>query len=94
MLTNIYFLYSRDLGEYLREQGKIWFAANNTVTLKDEIKVSSQIESLERIVSNEHSKNNPRILTSTATGLTPEQCSQILSTEFLEYICEESKNKK
>lgn len=87
------FLFSRDLGERLREQGKLWFGSNKSVNQNENQSLSKEIVSLEKLVNNEHYNKYPSKLTATATGLTPEQCSQVLSTEFLEYLSEESKDK-
>lgn len=82
---------SRDLGEHLREQAKILFTVNKSLTLEDP-KLEKQVASLEKVTSSVHQKNHPRSLNSTATGLTAEQCNQVLSSEFLEYLNDDSKS--
>lgn len=75
----------RDLGQYLRHQLKSVLGSSNIIAVNDEL-LSRQYRSLENIVNDIHLKANPRSLKSTATGLTGEQCREVLSTEFLEHL--------
>lgn len=51
-----------------------------------------QYISLQKIINGEHSKKYQRTLTSSATGLTVEQCNLVLSNEFLEQLQNEEKS--
>ncbi|XP_067643428.1 ubiquinol-cytochrome-c reductase complex assembly factor 2 isoform X3 [Eurosta solidaginis] len=83
----------RDLGEQIRKQIK---ELTNPASLNTEAsdKLSVQIDSLERLANNIYGKKYQRAFTSTATGLTAEQCSQVLSSEFLQYLNNEKSTKK
>ncbi|KAG5671853.1 hypothetical protein PVAND_002026 [Polypedilum vanderplanki] len=74
----------RDLGQFLRE--KLIQDYNITSTSKLPKNAEKQLESLENIVKNIHHDKYLRKYNSTSTGLTGEQCRQVLSSEFLEYI--------
>uniref|UniRef100_W8BCD6 Mitochondrial nucleoid factor 1 n=1 Tax=Ceratitis capitata TaxID=7213 RepID=W8BCD6_CERCA len=78
----------RDLGEQIRKQVKDF---TNPAGLSTEVndKLSAQIDSLERLSGNIYAKKYQRRYTSTATGLSAEQCSQVLSSEFLQYLNDE-----
>lgn len=78
----------RDLGQYLRDQLKAVLGGTNIIAVKDE-RLVRQHQSLENIVNDVHLKAYPRTLNSTATGLTGEQCREVLSSEFLEYLNKE-----
>lgn len=75
----------RDLGEQIRKQvTKLTDASShNTETTAQ---LTKQIDALERISNNIYAKKYPRRYESTATGLTAAQCSQVLSSEFLQYL--------
>ena len=57
-----------------------------SITVKNTEHVNKEIESLERLANNVHGNNFKRLSNSTATGLTADQCSQVLSSEFLHYL--------
>lgn len=78
----------RDLGEHLRNQLKAVINPTD-VTTKVSDNLQKQTESLERLANNVYANKYKRSLTSTATGLTAEQCSQVLSSEFLAYLNDE-----
>lgn len=80
----------RDLGQYLRDHLQTVLGGSNIVSVK-ESKFDSQFQSLENIANNVHQLKYPRKSKSTSTGLTGEQCRQVLSSEFLEYINEDKK---
>lgn len=85
--------YGRDLAEQIRSQIKV--PTNPAVlTNEDTAKLSKQIDALERLANNTYAKKYKRINNSTATGLTAEQCSQVLSSEFLQYLNNDSRDKK
>lgn len=84
------FLIFRDLGEHLRvfinraykenkfeEHPKYW---------------DRQYLCIKRLLDNEHKNKYKRSLSSTATGLTKEECHTILSTEVLEELEKEEKS--
>ncbi|GLV43545.1 uncharacterized protein CBL_04087 [Carabus blaptoides fortunei] len=74
----------QDLGEHLRKQVQAAFAARQFDTNQEEC--DRKYLSLRRIAEDHHLKTHPRTLKSSATGLTAEQCNQILSPEFLEAL--------
>ena len=83
----------RDIGEQIRKEVK---SLTNPAGLTDEVtdQLAKKIDSLERLASNIYATKYKRTYTSTATGLSAEQCSQVLSSEFLQYLNDESKKKK
>lgn len=83
---NIYF--HRDLGEHLREQLKTTLRSTSKTIQSDDI-LNKQFEALERISNNVYATKYKRARNSTATGLSGEQCNQVLSSEFLEYLNED-----
>lgn len=60
------------------------------MTVKD-AELDRQFQSLENLANNVYQQKYPRKFKSTSTGLTGEQCRQVLSSEFLEYINEDKK---
>ncbi|XP_037952266.1 ubiquinol-cytochrome-c reductase complex assembly factor 2 isoform X3 [Teleopsis dalmanni] len=82
----------RDLGEQIRKQVK---KLTNPAGLTNEAneQLGKQIDALERISNNVYANKYKRIHTSTATGMTAEQCNQVLSSEFLQYLNDESEKK-
>lgn len=83
----------RDLGEQIRKHIKD-LSSPATLTTEVSDNITKQIDSLERLTKNVYAKKYQRIHDSTATGLTAQQCNQVLSSEFLQYINEDSKKKK
>lgn len=82
----------RDLGEHLRDQLKHTFRTTDKTIHSDDL-FQKQYEALERISHSAAAQRYPRKVhpTSTATGLSGEQCNQVLSSEFLEYLNEDKK---
>lgn len=78
----------RDFGVHLRKQLQ-GIINPSAVTTNISDKLTHQINALERISNNVHGNKYKRSLSSTATGLTAEQCNQVLSSEFLQYLNEE-----
>lgn len=76
------------MGEHLRKQLQALLRVNDITSITDE-KLNKQFESLEKLANNVHGNKYKRSSNSTATGLTGEQCKQVLSSEFLEYIKED-----
>ncbi|KAJ3648956.1 hypothetical protein Zmor_020721 [Zophobas morio] len=79
----------RDLGEFLRN--KINLAYKQDKFNANQKYWDSQYLSLQRLVNNDHKNRYPRVLNSSATGLTAEQCNVALSNEFLQQLQEEDK---
>jgi hypothetical protein len=78
------------LGYYLRTRLSDLFggAAITSSKLTDQ-ESEKQFIALENIINNVHQKAYPRTNKATSTGLTGEQCRQVLSSEFLEYLNED-----
>lgn len=75
----------RDLGRYLRDNVKKFFDQGEVTSL-DENKCLKKLNALERLCANTHFTKYKRELNSSSTGLTSNQCSQVLSSDFLEYL--------
>lgn len=73
------------MGEHLRKQAKTIFSTENSTSLQDD-QLDQQIQALERLSKNSYGIKYPRSRNSTSTGLTAEQCNQVLSSEFLDYL--------
>lgn len=73
------------MGEHLREQLKSTLRTTNKTIQSDDL-LNKQFEALERIALNVSNTRYARVHSATATGLTGEQCNQVLSSEFLEYL--------
>lgn len=83
----------RDIAEQIRKQ--ITILTNPTsLTAEETAKITKQIDSLERLANNTYGRKYQRIYDSTATGLSAQQCNQVLSSEFMQYLNEDSKKKK
>lgn len=80
----------RDLGQHLRTQLQSVLGGTNVISANDS-KLDSQFQSLENLANDVYLQKYPRKYKSTSTGLTGEQCRQVLSSEFLEYLNEDSK---
>ncbi|KAL5275081.1 UQCC2 family protein [Megaselia abdita] len=79
----------RDLGEKLRRHLQ---ELSNPVIVgfnAQSEELNNQIDALDRLSNNVCGKMFQRKFKSTATGLSAEQCSQVLSSEFLNYLNEE-----
>ncbi|XP_058982506.1 ubiquinol-cytochrome-c reductase complex assembly factor 2 isoform X2 [Musca domestica] len=83
----------RDLGEQIRKQVT---NLSNPAALTAEVtaQITKQIDSIERLANNTYGRKYKRVYDSTATGLSAQQCNQVLSSEFLQYLNEDSKKKK
>lgn len=79
----------RDLGQYLRESLQIHYKEGK---LENAQYWDRQYLALQKIINNEHKKKYPRLLSSSATGLTVEQCNLALSNEVLEQLKEEEQS--
>ncbi|XP_026469337.1 ubiquinol-cytochrome-c reductase complex assembly factor 2-like [Ctenocephalides felis] len=80
----------RDLGRYLRDNVKSFFVQGE-ITPVDEVDCLKKISALERLSANTYFLKYKRENNSSSTGLTSEQCSQVLSSDFLEYLENEDK---
>ncbi|TMW47856.1 hypothetical protein DOY81_007060 [Sarcophaga bullata] len=80
----------RDFGEQIRRHIK---NLTNPAELTQEAteKITKNIDSLERLANNTYGRKYQRIYQSTATGLSAQQCNQVLSSEFLQYLNEDKK---
>lgn len=90
--TNFVVVALRDLGQYLRNQLEQILGGSNIITTNDS-KLNKQFEALDNLANNVYCLKYQRTLKSTSTGLSGEQCRQVLSSEFLEYLNEDDKKK-
>ncbi|RZF40159.1 hypothetical protein LSTR_LSTR010111 [Laodelphax striatellus] len=83
----------RDIGIHIREQLKLHFTASGELnpTISQE-KCDRRFVSLKRLVDNHHKNVYRRSATSSATGLTAEQCNSVLSDEFLDHLAQQRKS--
>ncbi|XP_073842551.1 pug C-1-tetrahydrofolate synthase, cytoplasmic isoform X5 [Musca autumnalis] len=82
----------RDLGEQIRKQ--VTKLSNPAALTADATaRIDKQIDSIERLANNTYGRKYKRVYDSTATGLSAQQCNQVLSSEFLQYLNEDSKKK-
>lgn len=72
------------MGEYLRDSINKAYKQNKFEA--DPKYWDRQYLSLQKLLNNEHCKQNPRNLRSSSTGLTAEQCNIALSNEFLKEL--------
>ncbi|KAI4468912.1 s-adenosyl-methyltransferase mraw [Holotrichia oblita] len=81
----------RDLGTFLKNSFR---KLQKTETFKDNRQKywDRQYLSLQKIINSDHLKRYPRTLSSSATGLTAEQCNLVLSSEFLEQLKKEEES--
>lgn len=91
IISILFVVVFRDLGQNLRDKLQQVLGGSNIVSVND-AKFDAQFNSLENLANNVYQEQYPRKLKSTSTGLTGEQCRQVLSSEFLEYINEDKKN--
>ncbi|XP_075145799.1 pug C-1-tetrahydrofolate synthase, cytoplasmic isoform X3 [Haematobia irritans] len=78
----------RDLGEQIRKHIANSLANPAALTTETTAKITKQIDSIERLANNTYGRKYQRIYDSTATGLSAQQCNQVLSSEFLQYLNE------
>lgn len=77
----------RDLGEFLREYVNKAYKENKFET--NYTYWDKQFLALKKLVDNTNKKKYPRVFSSSASGLTAEQCNIALSNEFLEELNKE-----
>ncbi|XP_043258127.1 ubiquinol-cytochrome-c reductase complex assembly factor 2 [Colletes gigas] len=75
----------RDLSQHIRDQVKLAFTKGETSQLDKEV-CDRYYMSLKRITSNYYGQMYTRTHTSSASGLSKEQCNLALSPEMLEYF--------
>ncbi|XP_049813246.1 ubiquinol-cytochrome-c reductase complex assembly factor 2 [Schistocerca nitens] len=81
----------RDIGFHLRERVKKAFTAGELFQ-GDEEKCAREHASLKRLADNVYGKLYKRTISSSATGLTAEQCNSVLSSEFLDLLQKENRS--
>lgn len=74
------------MAQFLRLRLADLFGGSKIVTAQIDQEAERQFQALENIIKNVHQNAYPRANKSTSSGLTGDQCKQILSSEFLEYI--------
>lgn len=84
--------YSRDLGQYIRDQVKLKFGSGVVSPDINEKECENTYNSLKKIADNHYFELYKRNSDTSATGLNAEQCNSILSTEFLNYINKKDKS--
>lgn len=82
------------MGQFLRLRLADLFGGSKIISTQIDQDTEKQFQALENIIKNVHQNANPRINKSTSSGLTGDQCKQILSSEFLEYISDDSKESR
>lgn len=80
----------RDLGKHIRDKVKVAFDSTNKQNLDTEL-CNQQYNSLNKLADNHYKNKYKRKHSSTATGLSVEECNLILSNEVLTYLKEENK---
>lgn len=80
----------RDLGKFIRDKVKLAFESSEKQNLDSEL-CNRQYNSLNKLADNHYKNKYKRKHSSTATGLSTEECNVILSNEVLEYLKEENK---
>ncbi|XP_047740759.1 ubiquinol-cytochrome-c reductase complex assembly factor 2-like [Hyalella azteca] len=80
----------RDLGEYIQHRISKTFV-QGVATSVDEEKCSAIVSSLTRLAKDTHKNKFPRTRESSALGLTKEECSGLLSNEFLALLHDREK---
>lgn len=81
----------RDLGEHLRKQVGEAFKSGDTFR-GDAVKCMKKYESLKRLSDNYYCNKYPRSIQSSASGLSVNHCTVILSKESLEHLNKENEN--
>ena len=81
----VYIYHYRDIGEHIRQKVANSFT-HGEASKVDISQWSKFIEHLGNIANNKSLIKHPRTLKSTATGLSVEDCKQIVSTDFLRCV--------
>lgn len=74
-----------DIGEHLRHKVSKGFPQGESSKVNIE-EWTKFVEHLENIANNKSLKSHPRILKSSATGLSVDECKEIVSTDFLKFL--------
>lgn len=80
----------RDLGEFIRQQVVKEFSLGEATKINDLKECEKKLNSLNRLANNYYGKKFPRKAARTASGLTREQCQDVLSTESLKILQEQN----
>ena len=80
----------RDLGEFIRHQVLKEFSHGETSKINDLKDCEKKLDCLNRLANNYYGKKFPRKAIRTASGLTLEQCQEVLSTESLKVLQEQN----
>lgn len=80
----------RDLGKFIRDRVKFVFESPEKHNLDSEY-CNRQYQALNRLADNHYRNKYKRTKSSTATGLSTEECNLILSNEVLAYLKEQNK---
>ncbi|XP_023210762.1 ubiquinol-cytochrome-c reductase complex assembly factor 2-like [Centruroides sculpturatus] len=73
----------RDLGQFIKKEVLQFFRQGEGTKIKDEKECERYYQSLHRIMRNEYGQKYKLNRLYSATGLTHNECKQILSTEYL-----------
>ncbi|GIX71578.1 ubiquinol-cytochrome-c reductase complex assembly factor 2 [Caerostris extrusa] len=76
----------RDLGEFIRQQVAKEFSKGEASNIQNMKECEKKLESLNRLVNNHYGNMYKRSKYATASGLTLEQCKEVLSTESMKII--------
>ncbi|XP_055853101.1 ubiquinol-cytochrome-c reductase complex assembly factor 2 [Episyrphus balteatus] len=79
----------RDIAEHLRSLLPILQQPDRSTTAEQMEHINKQNDALNRLSKNIYFSTYKREHHSTATGLSANQCSQVLSSEFLQYLKEQ-----
>lgn len=89
---NFFSFKPRDFGEYLRKQLKNSLRAGSITTENEGADtIERRFQALERICNNVHFNKYPRTRTSSACGVTAEDCTALLSEQTIQHLEAESK---
>lgn len=80
----------RDLGVQIRQHINI-LTNPSRITSSEYDNYCKQFDSLEKLANNAFGGKCNRIYESSSTGLTVQQCSHVLSSEFLQYLKDKPK---
>ncbi|XP_006813354.1 ubiquinol-cytochrome c reductase complex assembly factor 2-like [Saccoglossus kowalevskii] len=81
----------RDLGKHIRDRVAIAFKHGEHTKITDEKECDRMLENLQKINTDYYKNKYPRLYDSTATLCTLEQCTIIVSTDFMEDMNELNK---
>lgn len=89
----VYYIFlCRDLSQHIRDQIKIAFSKGEAQNRVDQEQCNRYLNSLKRLSANQYANLYPRNSTSTASGLTHDQCNLALTPELQEHFEEEDQS--